>query len=244
MASANQPGRRVRPAPPAPEICCIIAVRDGANYIAEAIASLRRQTLQPKEIVVVDDGSTDATVSLAKQAGEERLRIVSQPRLGTASARNRGLGETGSPLVAFLDHDDISPPNRLADLYACLVNDPDAAGAFGRWRNFWVSGLEAEARDPKNRELTEIQTRHHLGAALLRREVFDVVGRFDTTFRRRTESRWLLESRALAVPFAMTEALVLERRIHENNISRAASTEDLVNVLWSWHKKHRKKKTD
>ena len=105
-----------------------MAVRDGAAFLAEAIESVRAQTLEDLELVVVDDGSTDQTPQiLADFAGrDERIRIVRQHG-GVSRARNRGCREARGRYLACLDADDAALPERLAWQVAFLDANPEVA---------------------------------------------------------------------------------------------------------------------
>ena len=83
--------------------------------IGAAVSCALAQTVADVEVVVVDDGSTDATAAIAAAHGG-RVRVVSQPNLGVAAARNRGIAEATADLVAFCDADDLLLPGHLAAL--------------------------------------------------------------------------------------------------------------------------------
>lgn len=118
------------------DISVIVPVYNTERYLDEALESLFAQTLAPTEIIVVDDGSTDSTPTIA-QRHAERIRYVRQENAGSASARNHGLRLARSPMIAFLDADDRYLPNKLEqqwrrfrarpelDLCVCEVTDFD-----------------------------------------------------------------------------------------------------------------------
>src|ERR671931_1849866 len=89
-----------------PIISAIIPARDAERYLTRAIDSVLAQTYAPIEIIVIDDGSRDATPDVARQYGE-RLRLIRLPRpIGPAGARNKGIEAARGPYIAFLDADD------------------------------------------------------------------------------------------------------------------------------------------
>ena len=106
--------------PTYPTISAIITAYNNANFIGDAIESVRRQTIQSAEIIVVDDGSTDRTQELVRVLGAD-IRYFYQDNHGEASARNRGTGLARGQIIAFLDADDLWPPYRLAELLARLT---------------------------------------------------------------------------------------------------------------------------
>jgi glycosyltransferase involved in cell wall biosynthesis len=80
------------------------------RYLPIALQSVRAQTLQPAEIIVVDDGSQDGTRAVAEAAG---VRVVAQPNSGLSAARNAGVAAATQPWIAFLDADDRWEPEKL-----------------------------------------------------------------------------------------------------------------------------------
>ncbi|MDB2407389.1 glycosyltransferase family 2 protein [Jannaschia sp.] len=87
----------------------IIPARNAARTLPATLASLHAQTA-PWEGILVDDGSTDETASIARAAG---LRVILGPRRGVAAARNVGVAASAAPRLAFLDADDLWAPDRL-----------------------------------------------------------------------------------------------------------------------------------
>ncbi|ABQ70863.1 glycosyl transferase, family 2 [Rhizorhabdus wittichii RW1] len=106
--------------PPQPGVCVVIAAYDGERTIARAVASALREA-EVREVVVVDDASTDATAARAAQAddGSGRLAILRHDRnRGPSAARNHALRSSSAELVAVLDADDFIVPGRFARLLA------------------------------------------------------------------------------------------------------------------------------
>ncbi|GAB1378599.1 glycosyltransferase family 2 protein [Pararhodobacter aggregans] len=115
-----------RPADPAaPLITVIVAVHEVAAEVAQAIASLRAQTLADFEALVVDDGSTDGSGRIAAEAfaGDARFRLLVQPNRGLSAARNAGLDQARGVFVSFLDGDDALAPDFLRSLHAAMRED-------------------------------------------------------------------------------------------------------------------------
>jgi len=89
-----------------------------ANYVVEAIDSVKRQIYENFEVIIIDDGSTDDSVQVITKAIEQdrRFRLITQKNAGVSSARNRGVMEGAGAYVVFLDADDRMLPNCIADL--------------------------------------------------------------------------------------------------------------------------------
>src|SRR4029450_204147 len=99
---------------PAPAISVLMPVRDGAAYLAASIDSVLGQDFENFELVVVDDGSTDATADILHRYAprDSRVVILRQEREGLVAALNRGLAAAKAPLIARLDADDTALPVR------------------------------------------------------------------------------------------------------------------------------------
>src|SRR5436305_1029668 len=89
-----------------PMISVIIPVYNGERYLGEAIESVLAQSYHWLEIILVDDGSTDGSATVAKQFSPA-VQVVRQPNLGAGAARNRGIALAQGEFLAFLDADDL-----------------------------------------------------------------------------------------------------------------------------------------
>ena len=98
-----------------------------ATRIAKTIASIQAQTEPPAEIIVVDDGSLDATAGVARSLG---ARVLEQGNAGVAAARNHAIREATSPWIAFCDADDLWYPEKLAACRLAHEGQPEAGFLF------------------------------------------------------------------------------------------------------------------
>lgn len=109
----------------------LTAVRDGLPHLEEAIASIRAQTLDDWEWIIVDDGSQDGTSGrLAEWARRDRrIRVTQAPARGLVQSLNAGLARCRGALVARMDADDVALPERLARQAAYMEEHPRVAAA-------------------------------------------------------------------------------------------------------------------
>ncbi|HLO83786.1 MAG TPA: glycosyltransferase family 2 protein [Nostocaceae cyanobacterium] len=108
------------------EISVIIPAHNTEKYIAQAIESVLRQTIDNLEVIVIDDASQDATAEIAKSFTDPRVKVlVNQENLGVSASRNCGIAEASGKWIALLDSDDWYTPERLEKLLA--VADSKAA---------------------------------------------------------------------------------------------------------------------
>jgi glycosyltransferase involved in cell wall biosynthesis len=104
-------------------------------YIAEAILSVRAQTVPPREIVVVDDGSTDRTIAVVEGLGAD-IRLIKQENRGSGPATTVAIQAVTTALIATLDSDDIWLPHKMEQQLRLLQEMPDVAACFSRMRQF------------------------------------------------------------------------------------------------------------
>jgi CDP-glycerol glycerophosphotransferase len=105
------------------QISVVVPIYDVEDYLEDCLRSLARQTVEDFEAVLVDDGSTDASAAIAERfaATDDRFRLLRQPNGGLSRARNAGIDAAGGEYLAFLDSDDVLPPNAYELLLGTLT---------------------------------------------------------------------------------------------------------------------------
>ena len=111
----------------------IIPLYNKANFVLKSIESVLNQTFGDFEIVVVNDGSTDDSLSVVNGIKDARIRIFSKENGGVSSARNFGIGEAQNEYIAFLDADDLWLPDYLEAIKGMIEMYPQA-GIFATGR--------------------------------------------------------------------------------------------------------------
>lgn len=108
-----------------PKVSVIVPVYNVEEYLRQCLDSLVHQTLDDLEIIVVDDGSTDGSLSIARQYAEKHanLRVISQGNQGLSGARNTGMKHAAGEYVGFLDSDDWAGLDMFQSLYERAVED-------------------------------------------------------------------------------------------------------------------------
>ena len=115
----------------APKISVVVPAYNVERYVGECLASIRAQTLADWECILIDDGSTDATVEQARRVADPRITVIRQPNRGVSSARNAGLANASGTHLLFLDADDMLHPLALERLSGALDASPRAVAAYG-----------------------------------------------------------------------------------------------------------------
>jgi len=170
-----------------PRVSVLMAVHDGAPWVKDAVASVLSQTLADFELIVVDDGSADATPAVLAGVDDRRLRVERRPRAGLTRALNTALELARAPLVARLDADDIALPGRLHRQVAFLDAHPDIGVVGSAAREIAANGLEVRVvRPPQDhdvlcRALIRRNPMVH-STVTMRRSLVEAVGGYDAGF--------------------------------------------------------------
>lgn len=162
-------------------VTVVIPAWQAGEFLAATLESLRTQTTPPEAVVVVDDGSTDATARIAVEGGATLLR---QDQRGPGAARNRGVAHAKSEFVAFLDADDWYAPDKLERSVEALQHVGAACLATDAWV---VRGGRIEGRKNRHRHVPSVLTTERLlkgspvicSSVVARRSAVLEVGGFD-----------------------------------------------------------------
>jgi glycosyltransferase involved in cell wall biosynthesis len=158
-----------------PGISLIIPVYNASLYLREAIDSVLNQTLRPRQIILVDDGSTDDSLAITRSYGDA-ITVIAQANGGTGAARNRGIAHANQPMIAFLDNDDRFVPHKLERQLETLLEQPEALLCVCRSCAFWSPEVPKTART--RADLTAQFRKGQPGTWLARRELFEHAGVF------------------------------------------------------------------
>jgi glycosyltransferase involved in cell wall biosynthesis len=191
-------------------VAVVIPCWNPGRLLLDALASVAAQTVPPTQVVVVDDGSTDDAVETA--SANPAVTLVRQSRSGSATARNTGIARVNAGLVAFLDADDLWPPNSLSVRIAAL-RETGADGCFG---------VVEEFRDPADGawQVRPNSAARLPGSILVTREALARVGGFDPSLQGGECVDWVARFDAAGLRWTKIADVVLHRRIHETNKSR------------------------
>lgn len=188
-----------------PLVSVVMAVRDGEEFLAEAIESALAQTHRPIEIVVIDDGSKDRSAEIATSFGPT-VRCTSTPPHGLPTARNAGIAAARGEYVAFLDSDDRWPADRLSAQLQAIESPPPVDMVFGHELRFPVDGRAPVAARTGS-------------TMLIRHEALRRVGPFATEWQLGEFLDWLLRAEELGLTTRMLSDVVVHRRVHDRNMT-------------------------
>lgn len=133
-------------------VSVIIPVYNCARFVAEAVQSALNQDYDAKEIIVVNDGSTDDTIDVLRSFGD-KIRLIDQKNGGPPKARNAGLRAARGEYIAFLDADDIWSPGKLTAQSDHLDSHPEVGTVFSTWQE-WRPDPDGAFRRPEYFDVT------------------------------------------------------------------------------------------
>ena len=226
----NPQGRAARASRKLPRVSVLVPVYNGQTYLAEALDSALAQSYRSFEVIVVDDGSTDASAAIARMfsfRSDNRIKVVSQANAGLPAARNAAMAAAQGEFFALLDADDVWLPNHLAHAVAALDADPalglvhanieriDGVGrSLGTPMRFWRMQEDPFAAIALRHEHVSCPT------AVFRRACIDQVGPFDTAFTGLgCEDRELWLRIAQHWKLRYLDVVSARYRVHGNNMS-------------------------
>ncbi len=176
---------RRRTPPTGPFISVLMTAYNAMPYLPEAIESILSQTHREFQLVVVDDGSTDATADYLDSLDDSRLSVIHQVNAGTAAAANRGLMHCHGRWVARMDADDIAEPDRLQRQLEFLSQNPDVVLVGSRFRYFGAASIGRPMRLPLEHDgiVENLRLGHHAiahGTVMCRTEALLSIGGYWT----------------------------------------------------------------
>lgn len=211
-------------------VSTVVPVYNGEVFLAQAVDSIRRQAYEPLEIIIVDDGSTDNTASIAKGLGGN-VRYIYQPNRGPAAARNAGIKLAQGDVIAFLDVDDLWPAGKLKLQLAHLFSQPTLDLVLGHVQCMKLSGMEDNK--PIFEPFAEPFFTFLFGAVLCRKSVFDKVGLLDETLYTSEDVDWFMRAKDRKVSRVTLKQITLMYCLHQHNMTRFQDIRrrDFVHVL-------------
>ena len=207
------------------KVSVIIPTYNHQGYVLETLESLWAQTFKDYEVIVINDGSPDNTAELLRPLAKAgRITYIEQPNAGQAAARNRGLAEARGEYIAFLDDDDLWPPNKLQWQVDCLNTRPELSLVGGVATTF--EGIAPATGKPRG---TTKELPFELffcgnpfdspGQTLIRAAALKEVGGFDVSVWG-ADDLDLYMKLALKGKMEISPAVALFYRVHSGNASK------------------------
>ena len=197
-------------------VTVITVVRNGATYLHQALTSIIQQTYAPLEVIVVDGQSTDNTAAIARSF--PGVQVVNQDQMGLANARNLGVAAAQGMYIAFLDHDDLWHPTKLARQIA--LHDSQPAAMYSLTQMVFLH--EPGASLPPGVTPQSIREPRIAGtpsALVARKTLFDQMGGFNSKFSIACDADWFARTRDHDIPMAVIPETLVYKRLHGANLS-------------------------
>lgn len=234
----------------APRVSVVVPVYNKERHMRRAVDSVLAQTFADFELVLVDDGSTDGSLGVARSYPDPRIRVIHQANGGEGAARNRGIEEARGEMLAFLDGDDEWEPLFLAQMLA-LAKDCPSAGLYCAPYVFaepgdvrilpkWVGVPE---RGVLGSYFRSVALGDQVGTATsvcVPRAVFDVVGRFSADRLGADQDMWArialkfpiaaMRGRPLAIYYRDAVGRVMHTRPPESELPYSMRLQQLLDT--------------
>ena len=253
-----------------PAISIVTPFWNAARFLEESVASIFAQTYRDWELLLVDDGSTDGSVAIARACAErhpERVRSlehVDRRNRGISASLNLGVARSGGEYVAILDSDDVWLPGKLEEQVAILDAHPEVGMVYGpsQYWYSWSGRMEDRPRDtvvklgvPADRTveppalLTRMLRRDAPvpcpSSVLLRRSAFDRMGGFEESFRsNHTDQAFYAKLFLSERVFASSQCWVRYRKHEDSSIAtlrRAGKWEGERRLYLEWLREYLRK---
>lgn len=195
------------------DISIIIPMYNASSFIEASLNSLLAQSHQPHEILVIDDASTDSSVSRVEAYRSHGVRCLKQEKLGPWAARNLGIQSSESPYLAFHDADDLAHPDKLKKQLEAVIASNNTHILFTAMTPFSNEASE-EVFSIRN---NAIQDGICPGTMLLHRSIINTVGLFKTDNDLGSFLDWIARAEDHGYTKACLSEALLARRVHSEN---------------------------
>lgn len=212
---------------------------NSAKYIAETIQSVQNQTYQQWEMIIVDDGSSDETLSIIQQIQktEARIQLVIQPKnVGPAVTRNNGISLAQGKYLTFLDADDIWFPDFVQNSIA-TIQQTNIAFVFSSYRRSdeTLNFIYSDFIVPQEVTYTDILKTNSISCLTAFLDI-SVLGKkyMPIIHKRQDMGLWLQYLKEIPFAYGIQEPKAIYR-IRKNSLSRKKS--DLIKYQWQFYRK-------
>ena len=207
-----------------PTVSVVMSIYNGARFIKQSIESIREQTYDDYEVVIVDDGSTDKTTSILDsflKKGHIDLIIQNQSNIGLTKSLNRGILYARGSLIARQDVDDISYKNRLM-LQTQFILDYDLIGGLAATVYEDDEKKIIFGKNKANEKIMDIvflKNPFVHSSVMFRKKVFDHLGGYNEDFKVSQDFElWMRFAEVGKI--GKMDSVIVERRVHKDMISR------------------------
>ncbi|HXZ39890.1 MAG TPA: glycosyltransferase [Terriglobales bacterium] len=225
-------------------VSILIPAYNAEEWISDALRSAIAQTWEPKEIIVVDDGSTDGTLGIARQFESDQLRAITHKNQGAAATRNKAYSLCRGDYIQFLDADDLMHPDKIAKQMEALGSSPNKwtllSGSWGKfmyryYRTKFIPSALWRDLSPVEWLIRKMQSNLYMQTAswLVSRELAEAAGPWDTRLLGDDDNEYfcrvLLASEGVRF---VPEAKVYYRRSGDKSLSYIGFSDRKMDAQW------------
>ncbi len=205
-------------------ISVIMPVKNGSNYIKEAIEGIKKQNMNV-EIIVVDDGSTDDTSHMAKELDCKVIRHEASK--GQVIGKNTGLKSACGKYIMFHDHDDVMNEGALLKMYSELNNCKDIYATMAKVQDFLSPDISEEEK-----QKTSIRPEPYYGlftgAVLIKKEAIDKIGLFSENIHTGEIIEWQNKMKENNLEIKKLDFVATNRRVHTSNFGKTNQKKEFM----------------
>lgn len=203
----------------------IIPLYNKERYIATTISSILQQSFTDYEIVVVNDGSTDSSLTIVEQISDKRLRLINKQNEGVSATRNRGIQEARGQYIMFLDADDVLLPDALSEFERMRLESRGCDILIASFIEKDETGKIVKSCICKNGEMHNPMKSYwqkefypRMGNTFIKRSVIQDVELMKTNFTLYEDMEWIIRLLRTCSVFA-SNTIVLEYRRCKGGLS-------------------------
>jgi len=228
-----------------PFFSIIIPLYNKQDHIKNTIESVRNQTFKDFEMIVINDGSIDNSVSIVESIQDKKIKLISQNNQGVSAARNRGIKEAKADFISFLDADDIWYENHLEIIHKLIIEHPSAgiySTAYEVRKNNKICQLKFMGLPKGFRDgiIPNFFKTLALGAnptfssvVVLKKNIFDKVGLFPEGVRMGEDlDMWIRAGIKYKVCFSLKTTAIYDLDAN-NRACRSYTAEDLNSIMFT-----------
>lgn len=215
-----------------PTVSVIMPVYNTERYVAEALKSILSQSYKNLEVICIDDGSTDGTLSVLEKFKDRIIILKNEHNMGIAPTRNKGLSAAHGDFIAFMDADDIWKPEKLEKQLQEFEKNPELGICFTMMESFISPELPEEVKKTRYCP-TGAQPGQISAAALIKTELFGSVGLFEERWKMGEFIDWYSKAKDMGYKSATLNDVLYLRRIHDANtgVNERSSRTDYLKIV-------------
>lgn len=212
-----------------PQISVIMPVYNSELYVGEAIQSILDQSLSDFELIIINDGSTDESSTIAHSYTDKRIKILDLPHVGCYPARNAGMRSAQGKYIAVMDADDICQQQRLELQYHFLEQNPEIGMIGGAYQ--YVTGSDIAYRETEH-EIIKLMLLHycylHHPTCMVRASLITKYCLcYNEKYVYASDYDWQVKASSLFSVGNINESILLHRR-HDGQISLSKKDEQIA----------------